>query len=206
MNHNIICVDECFESPRSERRFTPPMILIKEHSSFPVAFWDKEYLTFKDKILSISGAKRSELKSLFDILRTHHKDYRFLLTLLGSQALTGKATAVLKQDIDILPYPANIEDMALSKYEQIISDDILDYMEEFIRLGHKSALLTTTASEGKTLEQFGKIYCEVLASVYKSIKPYEPLVMRHMICYPFYFGKNLLFDICVYDRRRYDAS
>lgn len=181
---------ECFESPRSEKRFTPPMILFKELNSLPIAYWEKEYLTFKHKIISISGGKRLELKTLFDTLVTHHRDYRFFLALLGSQALTGKATAVLKQDIDKLPYPENPEDIQLSKYEQIIRDDILDYMEDFIRLGHRSTLFATAASNGKALGQFGEIYCEVLASVYKSIMPYEPLVMRNMICYPFYFGKK----------------
>lgn len=189
-----ICTDEYFKCPYSEKRFTPPMILIKEHNSFPIAFWEKEYLTFRDSIISISGAKRSELKILFDTLRKHHRDYCFWGAILGSLSMVGKATAVLKQDIDNLPYPANIEDMALSKYEQMIRDDILDYMEDFIRLGHKSKLLTTIASKGKTLEQFGNVYCEVLASVYKSIKPYEPLVMRNMVCFPFYFGNKPVID------------
>lgn len=181
-----------FESTRSEKRFTPPMILIKEHSSFPLAFWeeDKGYLTFYNSMVSISGAKSSDLKNLFDILKESHRDYQFFLTLFGSRSLIVKATSIQKLDIDNLPYPEKIEDMALSKYEQIIRDDTLDYMEDFIRLGHKSALLTTTASDGKTLEQFGKVYCELLGSVYKSIKPHEPLVMRNMICYPFYFGKK----------------
>jgi len=166
------------------------MILIKEHCSFPVVFWDKEYLTFRAKILSISGAKSSSLKKLYNIFKKHHRDYQFFLTLLGSQALTGKATVPSKQDFDILPIPEDPQDIQLSKYEQIIRDDILNYMEDFVRLGHKSKLLTVTASKDKTLELFGKTYCEILASVYESIKPYKPLVMRNMICYPFYFGKK----------------
>lgn len=186
----MICNDENFASPRSEKRFTPPMILIKELNTLPIAFWNKEYITFRHKILSISNAKYYELKNLFETFQANHVNYRFFLSLLGSQALTGKATAVLKQDIDKLPYPDNIEDMGLSKYEQIIRDDILSYMENFILSGYKSKLLTTMASEDNTLEQFGKVYCEMLASVYKSIKPYEPLVMNNMVCYPFYFGKK----------------
>jgi type I restriction-modification system DNA methylase subunit len=186
----IICKNENFATSHSEKRYTPPMILIKEHNTFPVAFWEKEYLTFRNSIISISGAKSSELRTLFGALQKYHRDYRFFLIILGSRAMVGKATSVLKQDIDDLPYPENPEDIQLSKYEQIIRDDILDYMEDFIRLGHKSTLLTMAASNGKALGQFGEIYCEVLAPVYKSIMPYEPIVMRNMICYPFYFGKK----------------
>jgi len=187
-----ICNEEYFKCPYSEKRYTPPMILFKEHSSLPIVFWgkDKGYLTYYNSIVGISGANNSDLKSLFDSLKKHHRDYQFFLTLFGSRSLTLKATSVQKLDIDNLPYPTNMDDMELSKYEQIIRDDILDYMEEFIRLGHRSTLFATAASNGKALGQFGDIYCEVLASVYKSIMPYEPLVMRNMICYPFYFGKK----------------
>jgi type I restriction-modification system DNA methylase subunit len=175
-----------FESPRSEIRFTPPMILIKEHSTLPIIFWEDEYVTFRHKIISISNAEHSQLKKLFDVLRDKHDDYQFFLTLLGSQALTGKATALNKKDIDNLPFPKNLKEMVLSKYEQIIMNDILGYMEDFIRLGHQSTLLKKTVSP-EELKQFGDIYCDMLSPVYQSIRSHEPVYMQGMICFPFYF-------------------
>jgi type I restriction-modification system DNA methylase subunit len=185
---------EYFKCPYTESRFTPPMILFKANDSLPVEFWTKCYLTFLDKIISISGGKEHELKKVYDVLKDNHRDYQFFLSLLGSQALTGKATAPLKQDIDNLPYPEKLEQMVLSKTERVIRDDVLDYIQLFIRRGDKSELFQRKPTTDE-LMKFGDVYCDLLRSIYKSVKPYEPIVMSSLTCFPFYFGSKPEIDL-----------
>lgn len=176
-----------FKSRYTESRFTPPMILFKAHDSLPVEFWTKHYLTFLDKIICINGGKKHELEKIYDVIKNNHRDYQFFLSLLGSQALTGKATAPLKQDIENLPYPVKLEQIALSETEKIIRDDVLDYMQLFVRKGDESDLFKLKPTDDE-LNKFGKVYCHLLRSIYDSIKPHEPIVMSGLICCPFYFG------------------
>lgn len=182
---------EYFKCPYTESRFTPPMILFKANESLPVELWTKGkgYLTFLDKIISISGGKEHELKKLYETLKDNHRDYKFFLSLLGSQALTGKATAPLKQDIDNLPYPENPDQMVLSKTEKVIRDDVLDHIQLFIRRGDKSELFQRKPTT-EELVKFGEVYCDLLRSVYESLKPYGPIIMSGLICFPFYFGSE----------------
>lgn len=178
---------EYFKSRYTESRFTPPMILFKAHDSLPVEFWTKHYLTFLDKIICITGGKKQELEKIYGVLKNNHRDYQFYLSLLGSQSLTGKATAPLKQDIENLPYPDKAEKIALSDTDRIIRDDVLDYMQLFVRKGDESELFKRKPTVDE-LFKFGEVYCHLLRSIYDSVKPYGPIVMSGLICFPFYFG------------------
>lgn len=176
-----------FKCPYSESRFTPPMILFKAHDSLPIEFWTKHYLTFLDKIVCITGGKKHELKEVYDVIKKNHRDYQFFLSLLGSQALTGKATAPLKQDIENLPYPEKMEQIELSETEKIVRDDVLDYMQIFIRKGDESELFQRKPTN-EELRKFGSVYCHLLQSIYGSISPHDPIAFSGLICFPFYFG------------------
>lgn len=176
-----------FSHPRSVALFNSPMILFKEHESLPIVFWTKYNLTFLDKIVCITGGKKHELEKVYDNIKNNHRDYQFFLSLLGSQALTGKATAPLKQDIENLPYPTKSEQIALSKTERIIRDDVLEYMQLFVRMGDESELFKRKPTN-EELNKFGEVYCQLLRSIYDSVKPHEPVVMSGLICFPFYFG------------------
>lgn len=178
-----------FSHPRSEELYNSPMILFKEHESLPIVFWTKYNLTFLDKIVCITGGSKYELKIVYDNIKSNHRDYQFFLSLLGSQALIGKATAPLKQDIENLPYPTKFEQIVLSETERIIRDDVLDYMQLFVRMGDESELFQRKATTDE-LNKFGEIYCNLLRSIYASLKPHEPVVMSGLVCFPFYFGNK----------------
>ena len=115
--------------------------------------------------------------------------YQFCCGINGSQSLVGKATAILKQDIDALPYPEREEDLDLSFWEEALVDDVLDYVAPFVRLGQKSELLEKQA----TTEQIGAyadMLCRMLGTVYKNLKSSDPIYNNGLICQPFYFGKR----------------
>lgn len=180
-----------FRSAYTETRYTPPLILIKEHDSLPVAFWDDGFLAYRDKIVGIHARpeQRSELLALYQFLSLHHDTYRFCCMLNGTQSLIGKATAILKQDIDALPYPEDPSELVFSFWEQALRDDVLAYMTLFIRKGQNSDLLRKRA-EKDTLKAYSAMFCQMLGSVYKNLQAAEPVYLNGLICQPFYFGQH----------------
>lgn len=180
---------EYFKSPYTESRYTPPMILFKAHDSLPLVLWTKEYLTFKARIMSISGGSEKELRNVFNVINNHHRNYQFFLSLRGSQALTGKSTVPNSLDFYNLPYPEDLKQVALSITEQIIRDDVLDYLQLFVRMGDESVLFKRKPTTDE-LDKFGEVYCQLLHSIYDSVKPYKPILMSGLICFPFYFGSK----------------
>ena len=169
--------------------FQPPLILIREHESLPLAFWDRCTLAFKDKIVGIHAPtqEKKKLRELFDLIRLNRTKLRFAATLNGSQALVGKATALLKNDIESLPLPSDPSDFDFTFWEQALVDDTLDYMAEYVRLGQNSLLLKTTAN-GEAVVAYSNLYCRLLGSIYHNLHPAEPVTLDGLICQPFYFG------------------
>jgi hypothetical protein len=178
-----------FRSPYTESRYTPPLILIKESDSLPFAFWNKQFLAYRHKIVGIHApeTETSELRALYETLREKHHIYRFCCTLNGSQSLAGKATAILKQDIDMLPLPKDSNELALSFWENILCQDVLEYMAEYVRLGHNSVLLQAAAST-EDLADYCSVFSGMLGSVYSNLRPGSPVFLNGLICQPFHFG------------------
>ena len=179
-----------FRSAYTEDRYSAPIILIKELDSLPIAFRDNGFLAYRDKIVGIHAPQNqvAKLRSLYEILRTNHDTYRFCCTLNGSQLLVGKATAILKQDIDLLPYPKDHKDIKLSFWEKALQDDVLKYMARYVRLGQNSQLLQEKAHEND-IENYSKMFCQMLGSVYDNLHASEPVFLDGLTCQSFYFGK-----------------
>jgi methylase of polypeptide subunit release factors len=178
-----------FRSAYTEERYSAPIVLIKALDSLPVAFLDKGFLAYRDKTVGIHAPRNqvAKLRSLYETLRSNHDIYRFCCTLNGSQLLVGKATAILKQDIDLLPYPKNHKDLKLSFWEKALQNDVLKYMADYIRLGQNSQLLRKKAKESD-VENYSKMFCQMLGSVYDNLKSSTPIIWDNLICQPFYFG------------------
>ena len=99
--------------------------------------------------------------------------------------MIGRATSILKEDIESLPYPEDEKELELSEIEQILVDDVLDYMLDFRKKGETS--VAEKPVDDYPLYHFLEIYCRVLNSVYKEFKPHEPLKTGSFICFPFYY-------------------
>jgi hypothetical protein len=179
-----------FLSPKQKEQFDPPLILIKENDSLPIAFWNKGVLGYKDKIVGIHAPKleKSELFKVYETLVSNHTLYRFCCILNGTQSLVGKSTAILKQDIDVLPYPEE-KNLSLSFWEKVLCDDTLNYMAEYVRLGQESELLQKSADK-KVLCQYSEMFIKMLGSIYDNLKASNPIFLNNLICQPFYFGDS----------------
>jgi len=178
----------CFE----QEQFTSPLILIKELDTLPIAFWNKGFLSYRHEIVGIHAPKSdmSKLCELYEYLQRHHHFLRFMVTLYGARAFIAKSTSILKQDIDVLPYPEDEKDLSLSFWEQILCDEAINNMANYIRVGQNSDLLRKSADK-KVLCQYSQMFVKMLGSIYDNLKAHEPIFLNdHLICQPFYFGDN----------------
>lgn len=181
--------EEYFESPRHEERFTPPLVLIKEMESLPMAFWDQECLAYPHEIVGIHApeAHRSQLQELFEFLRRRRDILRFSVALRGARSQISKSTAILKLDIDGLPYPERSDSLALSFWEQVLQEDVLEYMGDYVRLGQNSDLLRREA-EINDLRAYSEVFCRMLGSIYDNLRASAPIPLNGLVCQPFHFG------------------
>lgn len=99
--------------------------------------------------------------------------------------MVSRATAILKKDIECLPYPEDEKELELSELEQILVDDVLDYMLDFRRKGEKS--IAEKVVDDHQLSRFSDVYCRILNSVYNKFEPHKPIETDSFICFPFYY-------------------
>lgn len=168
--------------------FKGPHLLIKEgvaKNSIPIAFRNDD-LSFRDKIIGIH-APENQIDDLLDLEKRikNNRTYLFYVAGFSGQYMIGRATAILKMDIEGLPFPEDEKELELSEIEQILVDDVVDYMLGFRREGEKSA--AEKPVDDHQLNQFSEIYCRVLNSVYKDFKSHKPLKTDSYICFPFYY-------------------
>jgi len=180
-----------FHSAYTEDRYTAPLVLIKETDSLSIVFWNKEFITYRDKIVGIHTPQSqvSDSHNFYEFLISNHALYQFVCTLNGTRSLVGKSTSILKQDIDILPYPEEAEEISLSFWEKSLCEDALEYMTSYVRHGQNSKLLKTAAEE-QALRNYSRLFIRMLVSLYDNLKASAPVFLDSLICQPFYFGER----------------
>lgn len=185
----IMVTENEFERPRTPELFEPPLVLIRENESLAMAFWDEGPLTYKHEIVGIHAptAEREELQSLFNDLTRNIEVLRFAVLMNSPRALVARATAILKSDITSLPYPERGPDPNLTYWEQVLTEDTVRYMAEYVRLGQNSVLLRN-AADANDLNEYASLYCRLLGSLYDNLRPCDAVFLDGLICQPFYFG------------------
>ena len=180
-----------FRSAYKKDRYTAPLILIREVESLPIDYWDKGFIAYRAKIIGIHAppSQASTLRKLYRALRRNHGFYRFCCALNGTQSFVGKATAILKQDIDALPYPEDPQDLSLSFWEQVLCEDVIEFMADYVRLGQNSDLLKKRA-KADDLQEYSRFFVRMLGSIYDNLHASDPIFLDGLTCQPFYFGKR----------------
>ena len=178
-----------FEGPRCKDRYSAPLVLIKELDSLPMEYLDKGFLAYGSRIVGIHApaSDSAQLRKLYDFIRRNHETYRFCCLLSGTEAITGNATSIRKQDIDSLPYPECEGDLEFSFWEEAICEDVIEYMTEYIRLGQNSHVLRVAAGK-RELRKYANMFVKMLGSVYDNLRAGEPKFLNGLTCQPFYFG------------------
>lgn len=179
------------EGPRSAKRFTPPMLLIREHMDLPHAVWSRNYLTYKNQIVGFA-APRAQGTSLSEVdrwLTNEASPLRAFTASVSVKLFTQKATTLSAADILVLPYPES-GTLDLSPNERILVDDIVNYQRDLVRLGEDSQAMKESGHT--VLSQFTEVFVGQINKLYRT-KPLQILQAQAwpgVICQPFVFGKG----------------
>jgi hypothetical protein len=171
------------------------LVLIKEHISLPCAFWNNGFLAYKGKIVGIHAPpeQAQQLRQFYQEFSTNRKTLQAFCILLGSQALVGKATAILKRDIDVLPWPKGGARWDLCDWERILCEDVVNYAAEFVRLGQNSRLLKQCAT-CDDMKAYADVFIKMLGSIYTNLREAKSGVLNGIAYQAFCFGKAPQFD------------
>lgn len=180
-----------FVAPRKPERFMNPMFLIRENAELPSALWTRGPLTFLDKIVGIN-APENDLELMvgfaksFERNKTRLKQYSLLKS---TQSLVGKSTAILKRDIEELPWPIDEGFQTLAWWEEILLSDASETYAPLIRIGQKALAITKPADE-QMLESYSAIFVRLLGSVYTNLRPGKWGVADGIAYQSFTFGDS----------------
>ena len=183
--------DTHFRSAYTEERYSSPLLLLKETEALPIAYWDHGPLAYRHEILGIHAPRTGvdALSELFRRLSTSRKILRSACLLHGGRALVGRATAVLKQDIDFLPHPEKESELEMTFWEDALCQDILEHFGPYVRLGQESKLLTERADE-EVVRRYSSLFLQMLGTIYGNLQSANPIFLGGLICQPFYFGER----------------
>lgn len=178
-----------FRSPYTASRYTPPMLLIREHMDLDQAVWTDSYLTYTQQIVGLCAkqAELPELRRVHDWMRVNSDALRAYVAVASPGLFIQKATAIQADDIYSLPYPVGGE-LELSPNDHILIADILEFYREYVRKGDRAEKLTESATEA--IPKYSSTLLRQINAIYK-INPLRQLPLASwpgVICVPFAFG------------------
>ncbi len=186
-----VAPDKPIERPRSEKRFSPPMFLVRKHMDLFRGIWTKCYLTYKNELVGFCGAS-ADLDKLHRIqawLESQVTPLRAFAAATSTRLFTRKATSLSGVDIENLPYPAEYN-LGLSPHEEILVADIVDYYRDLIRLGEGSIAMKEPGLPA--IPAFNAVFTDRVNAVYKKTKlrALEPHAWPGVVCQPYLFGRG----------------
>ena len=154
-----------FEAPRLQKKeiYLAPHIIIKENigkTNIPIVFLDED-MCFSHEMVGIyaPNSEINELKKVYDIFQEFNVLYRFYILVTSSRLIVGRATSILKRDMDRLPFPTNLSDLKVQDLEnQIIKEAVDNYANKGMK--------DETASQSQILH-FSDIFCKTLNNIYE---------------------------------------
>ena len=193
---------EEFEAPRPEKLYEPPLLVFSEvlgSKRLPVQLF-KNKQVFNISFVGLH-APHDKIDVLEQIYERYYKSdfsiYQIYMLSTSAKLLINKETALIKEDIDNLPYPEDEKYLQASEDEAIIISDVLKYYRHFgksIKKKDDGYVLHQPITELTEIEAFGKVYCKVLNEIYaedgKSWQVGQVLQTPTFTKYQFGFGKN----------------
>lgn len=176
------------EGPRTAARFTPPMLLVREHADLPNILWRDGYLTYKNKIVGFAARRSEELEPVARWLAQESTGLRAYVAAISLRMLSQKATTLSCRDIYDLPYDPTAQGLQLSDNELRVADDILEHYLDYVRLGSSSPLARKDAASG--VEAFGNIFASQINAFYSAnpLRAAGQINLGGTICLGFAFG------------------
>lgn len=160
--------EEFFRSAYTERRFTPPMLLVREQMHLTHAVWNGHYLAYSQQVVGFCAPQSDlpKLKAIDQWMTAEKHTLRAYLALTSPRLFAQRATALQADDIYSIPFPTH-GSFDLSENERIVVDDIVNYQSDLIRLGESSeAMRRVTDVE---LEAYAELFCKQVHALYESV-------------------------------------
>jgi hypothetical protein len=177
------------KDPKSKARFTPPMLLVKEHQDLYSAMWEKNYLTYKHEIVGFAapGSDLKRLRLVRHWLRANGPALQAYVAGTSIRLFTQRATSVASADIMALPYPEE-GSLDLSANEKILIEDVVRFGRDFVRKGSDSDVMKLYADD--SLSDFAEIFVSQISTVYPKapLSVLAPRCWPGIVCQPFVFG------------------
>ncbi len=204
VNSYGIETNEYFYRPKVEKLFIPPFIVINKKigdSFLPIGFIEKyhrKYLVFNSSYLGIRAPYNCiiDLEKIYNFLKANEKFCRFWVLAQSPSTMINQETSFKKQDLDTLPFTFNRRDIILSKSEEMLQNDVLNY---YIHLGkaisqNSAGKILHDPIDPEEMPAFGKTYCDALNEIYaedgKSWQVGQVLQTSTFVSYQFGFGKD----------------
>ena len=182
---------ELFKTAYSVSRFTPPMLLVREHMNIPHHLWTEAYLTYTQQIVGFCAPPddTSKLHHISTWLSEERRALKAYVALASPRLFAQKATALQADDVFSIPYPES-RVLDLTANERIIVDDIVDYYRDLIRLGEDSDAMQKPAHPA--LSSFSTVFTRQINSIYKKnqLRTVQPQSWPGVICQGYLFGRG----------------
>lgn len=180
--------DTGIKDPKTERRFMPPLLLIKEHQDLHFDVWSSGYLVFKNEIVGFSAPDQlNQLNAVAAWLAQERTILQAYVAGISARLVSQRATSIFSADIMALPFPKD-GDLDVSANERIIAEDIVDYQREFIRLGAEAKVMQQATAEA--LDEFDEVLTHQINHIYDR-KPLRAVTAHHWagtVCKAYCFG------------------
>lgn len=185
--------DQPIKDTKTERRFTPPFLLVKENEDLHHGVWERGYLTYKHRIVGFA-AKRSDIDILRAVdawLKREQTALRAYIAGISASLFVQRATAILGADVFALPFPTE-GDLDLSENERIVAADIVDNQREFIRRGTNSPLMREVSED--ELSGFDETLSRQINTVYRrnQLRPIDDYRWPGAVCRAYAFGNGAI--------------
>jgi hypothetical protein len=185
------CTVRRFKSAYTEKRFSPPMLLVRSQSDIHHAVWTKSYLTYTQRIIGFCAANKdlSRLRAVAKWLELSREPLQAFLAATSPRIFTQKSSALSNEDIVSLPFDESGA-FRLTTHEKIIASDIANYYRDFIRLGEAS--LAMRQAGVPALPAFNHVFAARVNSVYKknNLRALQSHAWGGVVCQPFIFGNG----------------
>ena len=184
--------DKPIEGSRSASRFTPPMLLVREHMDLFHDVWTEHYLTYKDQVVGFCARTEKGTKYLHEIsswLKSENLVLKAFIAAISVRLFTRKATSVSCADISVLPYPPDRK-LRITPHEKILINDVVEFYRDLIRLGENSIAMKSSGIQG--LPAFNHVFTSRINGVYRQnkLRPMKEYSWPGVICQPYVFGEG----------------
>lgn len=169
INESMYFIEESglFNRPKTKSLFEGPLLLIYKtisDSKLRIGI-TKNSILFKENIIGLK-CEQHEFNLLYNAfynLFTSSELHKFYLICTSGRVIITRETEYNTDNLKSLPFPENEKELKLSKLEEIIVDDVLNYYSKF---GSHNQELDANVNDEQLLE-YGDLLCKILNSVYE---------------------------------------